>query len=250
MISIGETRSRICRTHALIAPDSHVIAPLARWDATSGIVLISPAMGARFCQYIALLEDGSASAGPAPGVQRFVYMMEGQISVETGDGQRAVDAGQYAWLPPDSRLSIQSSVQGRAVVFEKPYTPRAGCGLPGPVFGTAEEKPETPFFGDPNARLRTLLPDEPAFDMAINLFTYDPGATLPFVEVHVMEHGLIFLSGGGVYRLDESWYVTGPGDVIWMGPYCPQWFCAAGKTPASYLYYKDMNRDPLAEGVL
>ena len=32
------------------------------------------------------------------------------------------------------------------------------------------------------------------------------------------------------------------GDVIWMAPFCPQWFVAMGKTPASYLYYKDVNR--------
>ncbi len=29
-----------------------------------------------------------------------------------------------------------------------------------------------------------------------------------------------------------------------MAPYCPQWFVAMGKTPARYLYYKDVNRDP------
>jgi hypothetical protein len=38
------------------------------------------------------------------------------------------------------------------------------------------------------------------------------------------------------------------GDVIWMAPYCPQWFVATGKTPARYIYYKDVNRDPLALG--
>ena len=32
------------------------------------------------------------------------------------------------------------------------------------------------------------------------------------------------------------------GDVIWMAPFCPQWFVAMGKSPASYLYYKDVNR--------
>ncbi|MEP6663631.1 MAG: (S)-ureidoglycine aminohydrolase, partial [Verrucomicrobiota bacterium] len=28
-------------------------------------------------------------------------------------------------------------------------------------------------------------------------------------------------------------------------PYCPQWFVAMGKTPASYIYYKDVNRAPI-----
>jgi glyoxylate utilization-related uncharacterized protein len=25
----------------------------------------------------------------------------------------------------------------------------------------------------------------------------------------------------------------------------PQWFVARGKTPASYIHYKDLNRDPM-----
>jgi (S)-ureidoglycine aminohydrolase len=33
--------------------------------------------------------------------------------------------------------------------------------------------------------------------------------------------------------------------VIWMRAYCPQWFVAMGKSPARYVYYKDVNRDPL-----
>ena len=83
--------------------------------------------------------------------------------------------------------------------------------------------------------------------MAVNLFTYQPGATLPFVEIHVMEHGLLMTGGKGVYRLGEDYFPVAQGDVIWMASYCPQWFVAMGKTPASYLYYKDIHRDRLTE---
>ena len=72
--------------------------------------------------------------------------------------------------------------------------------------------------------------------------SYQPGGHLPFVEVHVMEHGLLMLSGAGVYRLEDDWYPVQAGDEIWMAPYCAQWFVAMGKTPARYLYYKDVNR--------
>ncbi len=60
-----------------------------------------------------------------------------------------------------------------------------------------------------------------------------------------MEHGLLMLSGQGVYRLDDSWYCVTAGDAIWMAPYCPQWFVAMGKAPARYLYYKDVNRSAI-----
>jgi len=130
------------------------------------------------------------------------------------------------------------------LVFKKAYEP-----LPRKkprAFFTGDEKdiPETPFLGDEHARLKTLIPDSLAADLAVNIFTYDPGATLPFVETHVMEHGMLFLAGGGVYRLDADWHPVTAGDAIWIAPYCPQWFIAAGPQPARYIYYKNINRPP------
>jgi (S)-ureidoglycine aminohydrolase len=80
--------------------------------------------------------------------------------------------------------------------------------------------------------------------MAVNIFTYDPGGHLPMVETHIMEHGLMYLQGQGVYMLDQHWYPIKKGDSIWMAPYCQQWFTAMGKEPAVYIYYKNVNRFP------
>jgi (S)-ureidoglycine aminohydrolase len=99
---------------------------------------------------------------------------------------------------------------------------------------------------DESLRVRSLMPDLPAYDFAVNTMTYDPGAALSIVEVHVMEHGLLMLEGGGIYRLGDSWYPVEAGDFIWMAAYCPQWFGALGKHPAKYLIYKDWRRHPLA----
>jgi (S)-ureidoglycine aminohydrolase len=76
--------------------------------------------------------------------------------------------------------------------------------------------------------------------------TYAPGAGLSQVEIHYMEHGLLMLEGGGIYRLGDHWYPTQAGDFIWMAPFCPQWFGAIGKQPAKYLIYKDFNRHTIA----
>jgi hypothetical protein len=57
-----------------------------------------------------------------------------------------------------------------------------------------------------------------SFDFAVNTMVYQPGASLSMVEMHVMEHGLIMLEGGGIYRLGDSWYPVTAGDFIWMGP--------------------------------
>ena len=59
---------------------------------------------------------------------------------------------------------------------------------------------------DPDLQVRCLLPDTMNFDFAVNTMVYQPGASLSMVEMHVMEHGLLMLEGGGIYRLGDSWY--------------------------------------------
>ena len=113
--------------------------------------------------------------------------------------------------------------------------------------GTEQSSSGEPLNGDPWLTVRKLLPDDPSFDFAVNTMEYQPGATLPMVEIHLMEHGLLMLQGGGIYRLADRWYPVAAGDFIWMGPYCPQWFGALGKSPAKYIIYKDWNRHPLVK---
>jgi len=48
---------------------------------------------------------------------------------------------------------------------------------------------------------------------------------------------------GSRRRTEES---LTAGDAVWMGPFCPQWACAYGTAPSTYLLYKDWNRDPLS----
>jgi (S)-ureidoglycine aminohydrolase len=244
----GTTRSRVRRLHALIAPDSFVTAELPGWERSQGIILISPRMGARFTQYLALMEVGG-KAGPAlPSVERMIYVVDGEISVSFADsGERRLETGGYAYCPPDFDMVLRATTPARLNLFEKRYVARPGTPIPDPVCGDERDVAGSPFLGDPAAILKVLLPRDERFDIAVNVFTYLPGATLPMVEVHVMEHGLLMLEGQGVYRLGDDWYPVKHNDVIWMAPYCPQWFVAMGKTPARYLYYKNVNRDPLEE---
>jgi len=246
MSVFGSTRSRVCKDHALICPDSFVQAPLPGWDKTQGVILIAPPMGARFTQYLALMEPGGL-AGPAlPGIERVLYVLEGTATLKLGrEGEQTLDAGGYAFVPPNTEVQLRAKTASRLNIFEKRYVPLPGVALPKLVFGQEQKVEGAPFLGDADALLKTLLPVESAFDLAVNVFTYQPGATLPMVEVHVMEHGLLMLHGQGVYRLADQWYPVQQGDVIWMAPYCPQWFVAMGKQPARYLYYKDVHRDPL-----
>ena len=74
------------------------------------------------------------------------------------------------------------------------------------------------YMNDEALRIQELLPNELGFDMAVNIFTYQPGGDLPTVEPHIMEHGLLYLQGQAMYMLDQ-WYPVQQGDSIWMARY-------------------------------
>jgi len=177
-------------------------------------------------------------------------VQSGKCSLAIGDSDNhSLDTGDYAFIPADTEHTISCDVETKLVVFEKEYNNHPDHDAPKPVVGKSSDVPGEAFMGDEDARLQTLLPIEPEFDMAVNIFTYQPGATLPQVEIHVMEHGLLMLAGKGVYRLSDDYFPVTEGDVIWMASYCPQWFVAMGKTPASYIYYKDIHRDRLSDKI-
>ena len=60
--ALGQTRTRLTPSHALIAPDGHVRTQLPGWTKTAVVVLISAQLGARFTQYLAYLEAGGEAA--------------------------------------------------------------------------------------------------------------------------------------------------------------------------------------------
>jgi (S)-ureidoglycine aminohydrolase len=238
MQNLGHTRSSYRRDHLLQTPDTFVRAPLPGMRNATAIVHAAPAMGAGFTQYSVELEcDGGFETGPA---QSFVYVLEGHVRL----AEISLSHGQYAWLPPGQRGAVAAAQPARVAVIEKPHSAWNGI-LPQQLSGDERLVPGMPLAGDESVQVRTLLPDDPAFDCAVNTMTYQPGATLPMVEIHVMEHGLLMLEGEGIYRLGEHWYPVKAGDFIWMAPYCPQWFGALGKVPSKYLIYKDWNRHPL-----
>jgi (S)-ureidoglycine aminohydrolase len=131
-------------------------------------------------------------------------------------------------------------------LIEKPYIPAPDVDEPWVVVGDEAKVKGVPLGGDPGLIVKVLLPDDPAFDMAVNTMAFAPGAALALVEVHDMEHGLLMLEGTAVYRLGDHWHVIQAGDIVYMAPYCPQWAVGYGKTTAKYLLYKDWNRDPLS----
>jgi (S)-ureidoglycine aminohydrolase len=242
---LGSTRSSLKADHLLQTADTFVRTPLPGAEGVEFIVHIAPQRGAAFAQMTAEFAPGGV-LGPAPA-QRFVYVIDGELRLNAAGSEHVLARCGYAYLPAGTEHMIKASKTARAAVIEKLYEPADanGTATPTMVVGNEADVLPTALMGDEALRVRALMPDGPAYDFAVNTMTYDPGAALSMVEIHVMEHGLLMLEGGGIYRLGDSWYPVEAGDFIWMAPYCPQWFGALGKRPAKYLIYKDWRRHPL-----
>jgi (S)-ureidoglycine aminohydrolase len=210
----------------------------------AAIVHAGPAMGAAFTEYTVEFEP-QGELGPAVA-QRFLYVLEGALQLQADGKRHELGPLGYAYLPEKLAHRITAKQKSRAAVIEKTYLHVEGVAAVRLIISSEDAVVAEPLDGDPDLQVKHLLPDEMAFDFAVNTMVYQPGAALSQVEMHIMEHGLLMLEGGGIYRLGDSWYPVTAGDFIWMGPWCPQWFGAIGKKPAKYLIYKDWNRHPLA----
>src|SRR6185436_15216501 len=199
----GFTRNVVKERYALLTPSGFVPSYLPGWQKAVCNILISPAMGARFSQLLITLEAEGQCVGNTGTAQYLIYVLEGTASILLDERRHRLETGSYVYLPPGKDMQFKSSAAGtRLLIFQKEYQPLPGTTRPAALVRHEREIKGQPFLGNPDATLQVLLADEPAFDMAVNIFTYQPGATLPFVETHIMEHGLLMLSGQGIYRLD------------------------------------------------
>src|SRR5215467_1624971 len=238
MQELGYTRSSRQSNHMLLTPDTFVRAPLPGMRNATAIVHASSAIGAAFMQYTVEFVAGGAMSPAA--AQRFLYVLQGEVTVML-DGQKyLLQEGGYTYLPSASQAEISASTAARAEVIEKTYLALDGVHPAQAIFNN-ESKVKPQPLGN-KLEVCVLLPKDSTFDFAVNTMTYQPGAALSVMETHVMKHGLLMLAGGGIYRLGNRWYPVTEGDFIWMAPWCPQWFGALGRKPAKYLIYKDWNR--------
>lgn len=237
----------ITRNHALITGDGFVNSVIPGWKNCEINVVINEAMGAHFCQLFATLNSDSQIISKTVKSQLFLYVLEGEVSLKINQEINALSQGSYAYIPISSEYELKGAKpKTKMLCFIKEYEFAHGIEIPNVIINKEANIEKAIYCDDPNLIMQNLLPDQNdlRFDMAINIFTYNPGANLPFVETHIMEHGLMYLQGQGIYRLDDKWYPVKKGDCIWMAPYCPQWFGALGTEPAVYIYYKNVNRFP------
>ena len=236
------SRARVERDWALLPPEGVAESVLPEWRQTVCRIFAAPAMGARFAQYdLAIAAGGGTEHKLADGLQAFLYVLEGRVRCDVNGNGQELEAGGYAYMKPGSRFAVSADAPARLLWLKKAHRPHGSA--PHDVFGDERKMPGETYMGLEGVILKTLLPVDLSWDMAMNIFTFPPGASLPVIETHVMEHGLVMLQGQGVYYLGQEWMEVQAGDFIWMGPYVPQSFYATGFEQSRYIYYKDVHRD-------
>lgn len=223
---------------------------LPHWEKTRLWIIARPLSGfaETFSQYIMEVQPGGGSDRPEPdaGAEGVLFLTEGELTVTVAGSEHLLTPGGYAYLPPSSGWSTRNhgTVPARFHWIRKAYEPVAGLGRPDPLFRNDQDVPPNTMPGTDGrwATTRFVDPTDLRHDMHVNIVTLLPGASIPFPETHVMEHGLYVLEGRAVYRLNNDWVEVEAGDYMWLRAFCPQACYAGGQGPFRYLLYKDVNR--------
>jgi (S)-ureidoglycine aminohydrolase len=244
--SLVHARTRVEQRYALMPLEGFPFSRLPSFPDAQVRVLASPALGAQFVQYlIDLPAKKRGNFAAEDGVETFFYVLAGDGSFsDGGQTKMSIKAGHFGLTPPGhSTHLIAGDGPLSVLILRKCYEAAPGVELYKGIYLHENDVEKQVWADNPHSLLQTLIPDELPFDISMNIFTFDPGFGLPIIETHVMEHGLYFLQGKGVYHLAGDWMEVEKDDFIWMGPYCPQSFYATGPTASRYLYYKNVNRE-------
>ena len=220
------------------------------WHGTRAWVISRPVAGfsTTFSQCIVELEVAGGSDRPEidSKAESVIFVTGGDIQLTIEDETHKLTAGGYAFVAPGANWRISNTGQAPAVFhwIRKSYVCVEGLDQP-ESFVTSDLDVEPVSMSDTDgawATTRFVDSNDIRHDMNVNIVTFKPGGSIPFVETHVMEHGLYVLQGKAVYRLNQDWVEVQAGDYMWLRAFCPQACYAGGPENFRYLLYKDVNR--------
>lgn len=225
---------------------------LPHWTDTRVWIIARPMTGfaETFSQYILEVAPGGGSDRPEPDpkAEGVLFVVEGGLTITLDGEARTLTPGGYAYLPPTCGWTATNAgdTPARFHWIRKEYEPVDGLDAPDPLFlNDADVAPNVmPDTDGAWATTRFVDPTDLRHDMHVTIVTLQPGAVIPFLETHVMEHGLYVLEGKAVYKLNRDWVEVEAGDFMWLRAFCPQACYAGGPGPFRYLLYKDVNRHP------
>ncbi|MEM9356987.1 MAG: bifunctional allantoicase/(S)-ureidoglycine aminohydrolase [Pseudomonadota bacterium] len=229
-----------------------VTSMLPFWQGARAWVLARPLSGfaETFSQCIVEVAPGGGSDRPETdsNAEAAFFVLEGELALEIAGQKHQLPHGGFAFIPAGQTYKVrnQGEEPARFHWIRKAYEGLEGLAPPDVIVTNDKDVQPTPM-PDTDGRWATTRffdPDDMRYDMHITIVTLKPGAVIPFLETHVMEHGLYVLEGKGVYRLNQDWVEVEAGDFMWLRAFCPQACYAGGPENFRYLLYKDVNRHP------
>lgn len=222
------------------------------WEGTRAWVLARPLTGfaETFSQCIVEVESGGGSDHPETdsNAEAAFFVVEGGLSIEIAGKKHQLLPGGFAFVPAGQPYKVRNKRKKPAKFhwIRKSFESVEGLDPPDIIVTNDHDIRPTPMPGTDGrwATTRFFVRDDVRYDMHVTIVTLEPGAVIPFLETHVMEHGLYVLEGKGVYRLNEDWVEVEAGDFMWLRAFCPQACYAGGPDNFRYLLYKDVNRHP------
>ena len=235
-------------SYAVIPPEGRVNNVVPGIEGCRVSILASPKMGASFVQYVVEAEKNGGTVrafGAEPGIETFIYIIEGEASLSAGGETRKAGAGAYVFSPAGVGLEFRSTGEKtRALLYKQRYVPLEDHSAR-VIYGNVNEIPFREYDDMANVFIKDLLPVEIGFDMNMHILSFAPGGCHPFVETHVQEHGAYILEGEGCYLLDNEWRMIKQEDFVWFGPFVTQAAYGVGRGNFTYIYSKDCNRDAM-----
>lgn len=220
------------------------------WTDTRLWVIARPLSGfaETFSQYIMEVQPGGGSDRPESDAeaQSVLFVVEGSARLVVAGKTYDLVPGGYAYLPPGAQWTLHNA--GSEVLrfhwVRKAYDFVEGLDVPDVLVLNENDITPSAMPGTDGkwATTRFVDPSDLRHDMHVTIVTLQPGAVIPFLETHVMEHGLYVLEGKAAYRLNSDWVEVEAGDFMWLRAFCPQACYAGGPGPFRYLLYKDVNR--------
>ncbi|MCM2293179.1 bifunctional allantoicase/(S)-ureidoglycine aminohydrolase [Allorhizobium sp. BGMRC 0089] len=220
------------------------------WHKTRGWIIARPLSGfaESFSHYIMEIEAGGGSTQPEPDprAQAGLFVVDGHMTLTVNESRYELRPGSFAFIPAGAKWTIgnDNSQPAKFHWIRKAFEPVEGLDPP-PALVTHEDAHPITMMPDTNGAwgtTRFIDPTDIRYDFHLNIVTFEPGGVIPFMETHVMEHGLYVLEGRAVYRLNEDWVEVEAGDYMWLRAFCPQACYAGGPGRFRYLIYKDVNR--------
>ena len=220
------------------------------WEGTRLWVLSRPLSGfaETFSQYLMEVAPGGGSDRPEtdPAAQAVLFVMAGTARLAVDGKSHDLGPGGFAYLPAGREWSLRNAHDAplRFHWIRKRHRAVAGLDTPDVVIANERDIAPVPMPGTDGAWATTRFvdPADMRHDMHVTIVTFRPGGVIPFLETHVMEHGLYVLEGKAAYRLNSDWVEVEAGDYMWLRAFCPQACYAGGPGPFRYLLYKDVNR--------